>query len=574
MRAYVFAILATGCVLTSTAWADDPSLDGKATGSFKRTPLELVIKQIQKQTETNLVLAPGVDRGASVNMVVRDEKLSDVLDTLAKRHKLRRTAFAGAWVLHAKGAKIPQAATPKGKGSRALGLPLTVDYNEEPVSVVIKRVKARTKLDVTLPASVRLRLRRTGTTISLRLYRVTAAQLVDHLAFQTGLTWKLEAGRIVFAATKTAAAPKGAGELTMETQGNADVGRLVARLSSNSTASRDAAVRELVLVGKSCLSAVAKVLDGTGKNRPKDPACSAALRVIADLGESTPYPSVLKVFEDKTRPVPVRVAAGETLGAMGATQAIGDLILALDDGVSLLRAESARRALVMIGKPAVAPLLKRYRVEVKRRKPRWGIVYRGLFIMGEVPTKETTAELMNALKTVGTNSRAKSIRHHAAIGLGMTNDPKVIPFLVTALEDERDFLIVKYITRSLTWLTDEKFPPDAVAWRAWWDGPGTRKFASTETAEELLQRLAGGPIELEKTDKGRARLDESTEARLKRLIAQLGHANKTKVRSAESDLQAMGRAALPDLRKAAAREGAGAKHAAALVILIEGSSEE
>jgi HEAT repeat protein len=575
MRPYAFAILASSCLLGGAAFADDPSLEGKATATFQGTPLGLVVEQLQRQTETNIILAPGVNSGASVNLRVTDVELKDVLGKLQSRLKLERTAWAGAWVLHPKGYKLPEAGKPKGKGSRALDLPMTVNYSRSPVSTVAARVQARTKVPVSIPARVRLRLKRSGVTATLRLYRVPARNVLDHVALQGGLSWRLEKGRVTLVARKGAAAPEGPKtDLTMSTKGEADVDRLVARLSSASVPSREAAVRELILVGKPCLEKVGAVLTKTGDAKPTDSACQAALAVLAEIGDPSQHKAALHVFMDKTRATPIRIAAGDTLGAMGAEKATGDLIEALNDTESLLRAESARRALVMIGKPAMGPLLERYRVEIKRKKPTWGVIYRGLFVMGEVGTKEGKEELQRALKRTGRDPRSKSIRHHAAIGLGMSNDSKMIPALVTALEEENDFLIAKYITRSLTWLTNEKFPPDAVAWRAWWDGPGKRKFASDESADELLKRIAGGEIELEKNDKGTARLDETTEARIKRLIGQLANKDATKARAAENDLLAMGKAALPALRKASGGEGPAAKRAAALVLKIEAADEE
>lgn len=574
MRPYAFAVLASSCLLGSAAFADDPSLEGKATATFQGTPLNLVVEQLQRQTETNIVLAPGVNGGASVNLRVTDVELKDVLSKLQSAHKLERTAWAGAWVLHRKGYALPKFEAPKGKGSRALDLPMSVNYSSSPVSTVAARVQARTKVPVSIPARVRLRLKRSGITANLRLYRVPARHVLDHVALQAGLAWRLEKGRVSLVARADAPAVAPKTDLTMDTKGKADVDRLVARLSSPSVPSREAAVRELILVGKPCLEKVAAALTEGGEGKLTDSACQAALAVMAEIGDPSHYKAALAVFQDKGRATPVRIAAGDTLGAIGAKEAVKDLIEALNDTESLLRAESARRALVMIGEPAMAPLLERYRVEMKRKKPAWGVIYRGLFVMGEVGTKESKEELQRALKKAGRNARSKSIRHHAAIGLGMSNDSKMIPALVTALEEENDFLIAKYITRSLTWLTEEKFPPDAVAWRAWWDGPGKRKFASDESADDLLKRIAGGTIELEKTDKGTARIDETTEARVKRLIGQLSHESPTKVRAAENDLFAMGKTALPALRKASGGEGAAAKRAAALVIKIEGAEQE
>lgn len=573
MRSYVFAILASSCLLGGTVFADDPSLQGKATVSFQGTPLGLVVKQLQRQTEANIVLAPGVNTGASVNLRVTDAELKDVLDTLQKKLKLERTAWAGAWVLHKKGYTLPESKAPQGKGSRALELQMTVAYADAPVSTVAKRVQERTKVPVSLPARVRLRLKRSGITATLRLYRVSARQLLDHVGLQSGLSWRLEKGRVVLVA-KAGGSDGPKTDLSMNTKGEADIDRLVARLSSDSVPSREAAVRELILVGKDCLPKIAGALSATGEKKLSNAACTAALSAMSEIGDPSEYKSVLAVFKDAARPVKVRISAGDTLGAIGADKATGDLIDALNDTESMLRAESARRALVMIGAPAIGPLLKRYRSEIKNKKPTWGVIYRGLFVMGEVGTKEGKDELKKALKRKGRDPRSKSIRHHAAIGLGMSADTKMIPALVDALEAENDFLISKYITRSLTWLSEETFPPDAVSWRAWWDGPGKRKFASDESADELLKRIAGGEIKLEKNKKGTARLDETTEARIKRLIALLSSKDATKVRSAESDLFAMGKSALPALRKASGGEGVAAKRAAALVIKIEDSSEE
>ena len=574
MRPFAFAILASSCLLGSAAFADDPSLEGKATATFQGTPLGLVVEQLQRQTETNIVLAPGVNAAASVNLRVSNAELKDVLAKLQAAHKLERSAWAGAWVLHTKDYKLPEVVAPKGQGSRALELPMTVNYERSPISTVATRVADRTKVPVSIPARVRIRLKRSGISATLRLYSVPARFLLDHVALQAGLSWRLEKGRVTLVARANAPEPAPRADLTMDTKGEADVDRLVARLSSTSVPSREAAIRELILVGKPCLEKVAAALSKSGDAKLTDSACQAALNVMAEIGDPAHYEAALAVFKDSARAIPVRIVAGDTLGAIGAEKAIGELIAALNDSESLLRAESARRALVLIGEPSMGPLLERYRVEVKSKKPEWGVIYRGLFVMGEVGTQPAKEELQRALKRTGRDPRSKSVRHHAAIGLGMSNDSKMIPALVKALEDENDFLIAKYITRSLTWLTEETFPPDAVAWRAWWDGPGKRKFASDESAEDLLKRIAGGPIELEKNDKGRARLDETTEGRVKRLIEQLAEGSATKIRAAENDLFAMGKAALPGLRKASGGEGAAAKRAAALVIRIEAANEE
>lgn len=570
MRAYAFAILASSCAV-GVAQAADPSQEGQVTVSFQRTPLNLVIAQLQRQTETNLVLAPGVNGDASIDLVATDKPLAEVLDSLLRGQKLTRTAWAGAWVIHPKGATLPAETAVSGAGARALQLPLSVDYKGADPAAVVQRVEARTKVPVALPARVRLMLRRRGATVSLRLFGLPAHQVLDQVALQLDVTWSLDKGRVTLApiAGKTDAGV----DLSVETKDEADIARLVARLRSDSKASREAAARELTLLGPACLPKLGEGLQASGESRLDDEACVAALRVMADVGDASQYAAALAVFKDEARGTEVQIAAADALGATRAEQAAPDLIEALNGKESLRRSEAARRALVTIGEPALEALLARYRAEVKGRKPQ-GLIYRALLIMGEIKTDAARAELVRALKTEGRSDFAISLRHHAAIGLGMTGEPKVIPQLVEALERERDFLIAKYITRSLTWLTEETFPPDAVAWRAWWDGPGKRKFASSESAEDLLKRLAGGTVELEKDASGATRLDEKAAERAQRLIAQLSDPNATRVRSAEQDLLAMGEAALDALRKASAGEGPAAKRAATLVGKIEATLGE
>ena len=567
MRAYAFAILASSCAV-GVAQAAEPSQEGQVTVSFQRTPLTLVIAQLQRQTETNLVLAPGVNGDAAVDLVATDQPLAEVLDSLLANQKLARTAWAGAWVIHAKGASLPGEVAAEGNGARALQLALSIDYQGADPAAVVQRIEARTKVPTSLPARVRMLLNRRSATVSLRLFGLPAHQVLDHVAFQLGLSWSLDTGRVSFAPVAGKAGD--AVDLSLETKDEADIERLVARLKSGEAANRDAAARELTLAGAASLPKVGAALRATGAARLDDPACVLALRVIGDIGEASETAAVLGVFKDSARGTEVQIAAADALGSTRAAAAAADLIEALNDKASLRRAEAARRALVTIGEPILSALLARYRTEAKARQPQ-GLIYRALLIMGEVNSDAARAELVRAMNTEGRSSFAVSIRHHAAIGLGMTAEPKVIPQLIEALERERDFLISKYITRSLTWLTEEDFPPDAVAWRAWWDGPGKRKFASSESAEELLKRIAGGTVELEKDEDGVARLDEKPEERAKRLIALLSDPSATRVRSAEQDLLAMGQAALPALRKASAGEGPAAKRAAALVSRIETS---
>ena len=444
------------------------------------------------------------------------------------------------------------------------------------VGSVLKRIERRAGVATNFPARVRASLLKSGSRLTLRLYRLPVHYVLDIVCMSSGLSWKLEDGRLVFGLV---GGGEGGGEVDVNTlKYNAkkenlklagpmvDIDEVVGRLRSSRT--RDAATRELILIGKETLPKVAALLRKDGVEKVDAGTCDAALQVIAQIGDPSEYDAVLKVFKDEERSADTRIAAADTLASIRPAQVVNDLVEALDNTSSLRLAEASRRALVSIGEPAVDRLIKRYRQERVAERPKQGVLYRALLIFGEINTNETKRELLYALKSTK-GDRAVSVRHHAAIGLGFTNDPKVIPYLIKALEGERDFLISKYITRSLSWLTDERLPPDGRRWRAWWENQGKRRYSGGESADKILDRLAGGEIKLQLDKDGYAKINESLDQRVQRLLTMLGSDDPAKVRAASSDLEALGKEALPALRKAGEKKDLAGRRAARIALRIQ-----
>jgi HEAT repeat protein len=253
------------------------------------------------------------------------------------------------------------------------------------------------------------------------------------------------------------------------------------------------------------------------------------------------------MFNTLDNPVKVRKKAGETLGQMKAGEAVPDLIDALNDGWFRI-SETARAALVAIGAPAIPALIERYTREAEGDRGADGVVYRSLLIFGEVGTVEAKRVLVKALK-LRKGKRALSIRHHAAIGLGLSADPRVVEPLILAFEKEKDFRVAKYISRSLTWLTDQEVSATRRdAWRIWWELEGRRKFKKRQTVDQLLDDVAGGAVRLPKGKDGLAEL-ESSEGRIARLAKELGAEDPKVRRAAWRDLEGMDEKALPVLRE-------------------------
>ncbi|MGE0709161.1 MAG: HEAT repeat domain-containing protein [Planctomycetota bacterium] len=558
--------------------APDAKLQEKVTVTFAQTPLHFVLEELGKRTEANIVLTPSVDRWeTSVTLSASEETLDKVLGQLQQQLKLERTTWAGAIFLHAKGKQLPEPSPAPGvkvKGARALRLPVNVQHERTPLADVVARLEKRTEIPMSLPARVRVELRKHGVRVTLRLYRMPVYEVLDQVALQCGLTWSLEDGRVTFA-LREAGDAKGPEVDTLKFDvkktglklagPEVDVDGAVERLRA--PASRSAATRELILIGKDALPKVGALVRNADKSADP-PTISAGLKVIAELRDPIEYDAVLKVFKDKEQSIDLRIQAADTLAAIRPPEAVPDLVEALDDPTSLRLAEGARRALVGIGPASVPALAKAYKAELEKTKGvREGLLYRALLIFGEINTDATKSLLLKALQQTK-GERAVPIRHHAAIGLGFTNDPQVIPVLVKALEEEKDFLISKYITRSLTWITDEQLPPDGRRWRVWWENVGKRRYGKNESAEDILKRLAGGEIQLELDQAGYAKLNETVEQRIERLLRDLGGDDPVKVRAAGNDLVALGEKALPRLREVAKGSDARAKRAGALVTRI------
>ena len=106
--------------------------------------------------------------------------------------------------------------------------------------------------------------------------------------------------------------------------------------------------------------------------------------------------------------------------------------------------------------------------------------------------KAATDTLLGALKTKQ-GPRAVPLRHHAAIGLGFTGDPKVVEPLIQALDEERDFLVASYISRSLGWITKtQDVQPQASSWRTWWQN-NKKRFGEGSSPDAGEIQLKLGP---------------------------------------------------------------------------------
>lgn len=559
----------------------EAKLEEPVTVTFSDTPLHFVLEEVGKRTNGNVVLAPSIKRFETrVTVTASKDPLRDVLDKVISRlpGDCQRTLWAGAIVIHPKAMALPDPKIPvRVKGARALRQSMNLQVVRSSVGSVLKRIERRVGIPTSFPARVRAGLLKSGSRLTLRLYRLPAHYVLDIVCMSSGLSWKLEDGRLVFDLVAGGAPEEG--DLDVDTlKYNAkkedlklagpmiDIDEVVARLRSSR--SRSAATRELILIGKESLPKVAALLRAEGADKVDAATCEAALQVIAQIGDPSEYDAVLKVFKDGERSADTRIMAADTLAAIRPPQVVNDLVEALDNSTSLRLAEASRRALVSIGEPAVDRLIKRYRQERVAERPKQGVLYRALLIFGEINTNKTKRELLYALKSKR-GDRAVSVRHHAAIGLGFTNDPKIIPYLIAALEGERDFLISKYITRSLSWLSDERLPPDGRRWRAWWENQGKRRYSAGESADKLLDRVAGGEIKLQLDKDGYAKINESLEQRIQRLLKMLGSDDPSKVRAASNDLEALGKDALPALRKAGENKDLAGRRAARIALRIQ-----
>lgn len=562
--------------MPAMAQSPEVTVDQKVTFNFQDTQFDLVVDAIQMNTKVNIVVSPDLrPETMRVSVSVSKEPLGSLLDKIQKAHKLERTVWCNAIVLHKAGAgpgKEPTA--PTGKGARALQKITTVNHVREPLKAVMTRIKARTKVDFYIPARVRLHMRKRDHRVTLRLWRTPTWQLVHHAARACGVTWKLADAQIQFTfdgkdkkgvdpddvtlkhfdAGKSKATLKGARPVF-------EIQQLVDQLDDPRT--RLGAVRELARIGKQALPKVAQRLrKAAEKDNPNEPVINGCLRVMEQVQDPSEYQAVLRVFSDANQSIEVRRNAGMTLGAIRAPEAVPALVAALDNNWFRI-SETARKALIRIGKPASKALIEAYETHRKSdSRDHDGLIYRALLILGEIPTKEAKQTLLAALN-VKRGQRALAIRHHAAIGLGYTADPGLILPLIKALESEPQFLIAKYITRSLTWITEEQIAVDPPRWKAWWDTKGRRKFADRNTGKDILDGL-GGELKPAVDDKGFIDLKkQEAAARIEAAIKELGTPSPSKKKDpkgwetarnvrkkAAVDLEALGKQALPALQTA------------------------
>lgn len=553
----------------------ETSVETKVTFNFKGTSFDLVIEAIRDH-KVNIAVDPSfkTDRLA-VTASVSKAPLSKLLDAIQEEHKLKRTVWCNAIYLYPADKAAPKTpAPPKGKGAFALKKRMNAKYARTPLATIVTKLKARTKLSFYIPARVRRFLRNRDRRVTLRLWRTTVHHVLDHATRASGVTWSFKDGRVSFAATgpvssddpgdvglkhfdakKAKATLKGALPAVQ-------IRKLVKWLGDTRT--RLSAVRELISSGKQVLPEVAKALrKWADAENPDEPSMNAALKVIERIGHPSEYQVVLKVFKDEDQSISVRRNAGRALGAIRAPEAVNDLIAALDNRWFRI-SETARHALVQIGAPSVKPLRKVYEEWSVKEKGRDGLVYRALLVFGEIGNAEAKQVLLKAINT-RRSARSLPIRHHAAIGLGYTGDPNMIKPLIRALQkaqDDRAFLIAKYITRSLTWITDEEIEPDAIRWRSWWDTKGKRKFADRTTSDDIVKR-AGGLLNPEKDKKKFIKI-KTLKQEIAENLKNLGTKGPSKkkdfkawkaareVRKAAAvNLRAIGKKALPALKAAA-----------------------
>ena len=116
-------------------------------------------------------------------------------------------------------------------------------------------------------------------------------------------------------------------------------------------------------------------------------------------------------------------------------------------------------------------------------------------------------------------------------------DVRVVEPLILAFEKEPDFRVQKYISRSLTWLTDHTVgAARRDAWRIWWENEGRRKHQRHKI--DPLKRV-GGEVTLKRRDDGLPELEETDDA-IKRLCGSLGAEDGEVRKRAWQDLQAIG----------------------------------
>jgi hypothetical protein len=314
--------------------------------------------------------------------------------------------------------------------------------------------------------------------------------LLTHLGAKTGLTWALGADGKTITFDNASAREIDAGELTVTGESingegpQVDVDKAIAELKQPGT--RESARRQLVTAGKRAGPALTALIRDADANLARQ-----ALQLLGQVGATDQTDAVLALFRDAARSTEVRAEAGNTLGALKATSAVPALIDALNDE-SFRVAAAARNALVAVGAPAVPPLLARWKPASAAPQGMDGLVYGGLLVLGNISDKTAKETLLGALKTKQ-GPRAVPLRHHAAIGLGFTGDPKVVDPLIQALDEERDFLVASYIARSLGWITKtQDVQPQASSWRTWWQNNKTR-FGEGKGPEVDEIKLKLGP---------------------------------------------------------------------------------
>ncbi|MEZ6187693.1 MAG: HEAT repeat domain-containing protein [Planctomycetota bacterium] len=489
----VFCALTLGCAALAVAQDSplDQALAKQVNLTFRRTPLVHVLDALQERsTGLNLVADPAVlARPLFVSTTGEETSVRALLEQVVEEQGLETTRWAGALVVHLPG-EGPQGTPSTGKGNKVLEDPVSVTFMNLSLLETVDRLK-RYPIQVELSTRARVAVQRSGVRMRLRLRALPLRQVLDHVARQAGLEWTLtgESG-VEFDAPKTG----GGLDLTVDTidrvrDPQEDLPKLLEDLKKPGM--RSGAARRLLAIGPDAAQPLADLLESE-----EDPDVTrAALEVLGQVGSNDQHEVVLKIFRDPRRSLEERVAAGLALGNMQAVDAIPSLIAALDHSWFSV-SETARQALVKIKGPVTEKLAGYYKREVQKPDGREGLIYRGLLIFGEIGDETGTKVLLEALAT-NDGPREVSIKHHAAIGLGMTGNPEVVEPLIEAMtlaEDKRQFQVVNYIGRSLTWLTDAENPPRAVEWRAWWEKEEARIRARNARAKEL--REAGLDVEV------------------------------------------------------------------------------
>jgi len=487
------APLALALALATPALADslDESLQQRVTLSFVDTPLDDVLHGIRGVAQVNVVIDPALDpANLRVTADAREEPVGDLLAEIEKQLDLRRTKWCGAFYLYR--GEGPGPAPDRGANDRYLRAPLSVNFDGERVPTALDRIQRRARgVTFLLPAGVQRGLRDRDASVDLRLWSVEIRHILTHLTRQCGLAWEQKDGKIELSLASEAArrtievapVPDAIGEGARPTE-TEDLDKLVEHLRRPDR--RGFASRRLAAVGEAAAPAVARLLDG-----PDPDVRLAALEVLARIGTPGQARATVTIFTDDGRTLEERTAAGEALGRMAAPATIPTLIDHLDDKWFRI-SEVARKALIAIGPPVIAPLRERYLTEMRRGEAGSDeIIYRALLIFGAVGGDSAQQILLEALET-RQGPRAVALRHHAAIGLGFTGKLELVEPMIEALKVERQFQVASYVVRSLKWIltsVDDGFdtsscpPPQGLQWEDWWRRNKTH-FVEVESAEE------------------------------------------------------------------------------------------